>query len=59
MTRKSGKQSGKHSVRYTEQLLLDLISSAYLRRSNQQPQNAEAKFYHWDIGPHRTQAMPN
>ena len=43
--------------------LLGLISSIYTdipdRRSNQRPQNAEPKVYHWAIGPHRTQVMLN
>ena len=28
-------------------------------RSNQQPQNAEPKLYHWHISPHCTQVTPN
>ena len=43
--------------------LLGLISSVYRdlyhRRSNQRPQNAEPKLYHWDISRHNTQVMPN
>ena len=43
--------------------LLGLISSVYRdlpnRRSNQRPQNAESKHYHWPTGSYGTQAMPN
>ena len=43
--------------------LLGLISSVYhdlpFWRSNQRPQNAEPKLYHWATGLYRTQAIPN
>ena len=42
---------------------LGLITSVYRDlptwRSNQQPQNAEPKLYHWATGPHGTKVMPN
>ena len=43
--------------------LLGLISSVYRDlyrwRSNQRPQIAEPKLYHWAINPYRTQVTPN
>ena len=39
--------------------LFGLISGDLLNwRSNQRPQNAERKLYHWATGLHRTQALP-
>ena len=51
----------KHSTAVST--LLGLISSVYRDlpdwRSNQRPQNAEPKHYHWAIIPYRTQVTPN
>ena len=64
MTRKSS----NHCAWHTKQLdsCFNLITSHQQRilwsphwKSNQQPQNAEPKLYHWATGPHCTQVIPN
>ena len=59
MTKKSGKHF--HTTYGTLNSCFNLIASydLYHWRSNQQPQIAELKLYHWAIGPYHTEAMPN
>ena len=64
MTRKSGKHSMQHTKPWTViSTLLGLISYIFHNlhhwRSNQWPQKAELKLYHWAINPQRAQALPN
>ena len=65
MTRKSSKHCMQHTKRLDSCFNLFRSHQQYIHhdlphwRSNQQPQNAEAKLYHWATGPHYTQAPSN